>query len=100
MRNNYIFNFQQKPAWQRYLIYAVALIAMATLFSIGLIFVFAFAFLAIAVAIINKIKFKLTGRPLFAGPQHFHRYQSQFKKDNVIEGELVEPTSSEQKKGD
>lgn len=91
MNQNFQFNFRQRPPWQRFLIYASALIATVMLFWIGLIFVFAFAFLAIAVAVINKVKMKITGRPLFAGPQHFHRYQSQFQKDRVIEGEVIRP---------
>jgi hypothetical protein len=78
---------------------AATVIITATLFWIGLIVVFGFALLALAVAIVNKVKIKLTGRPLFKGPQHFHRYQSHFKQPfqqndktsgNVIEGELVD----------
>jgi UDP-N-acetylmuramyl pentapeptide phosphotransferase/UDP-N-acetylglucosamine-1-phosphate transferase len=83
------FSLNQRPAWQRYLIFIATIIVTATLFWIGLIFVFGFAVLALLVAVVNRIKFKLTGRPLFKGPQHFHRYQSQFKKDNVIEGEVI-----------
>lgn len=97
------FTFQQRPAWQRYLILFATVIITAALLWIGLIFVFAFALLALAVSIVNKVKLKLTGRPLFKGPQHFHRYQSQFSQrnsqngqsdrsrpaGNIIEGEVI-----------
>ena len=83
------FTLNQRPAWQRFLILIATIVVTATLFWIGLIFVFGFAVLALIVAVVNRIKLKLTGRPLFKGPQHFHRYQSQFKQNNVIEGEVV-----------
>lgn len=83
------FGFTQRPAWQRALMFAAAFIVTAFLFWIGLFVVITFAVLALGVALVNRIKLKLTGRPLFKGPQHFHRYQSQFKQDNVIEGEVV-----------
>jgi hypothetical protein len=92
------FSFNHRPTWQRYLIVLGTLIVTAFLFWIGLIFVFAFAVLAMLVAAVNYIKFKITGRPLFKGPQHFHRYQSQFgeqfkkqPKGAVIEGEVIKP---------
>jgi len=44
----------------------------------------------LAVAMVNRIKVKLTGRPLFAAPKHFHRYQSQFNQNRDIEGEVIE----------
>lgn len=94
------FNFNHKPSWQRYLIIAATLVITAFLFWIGLIFVFAFAVLALLVAAVNYVKLKVTGRPLFKGPQHFHRYQSQFgdqyKRPNsgtIIEGEVIKPES-------
>ncbi|MEJ2045431.1 MAG: hypothetical protein P8X74_20555 [Reinekea sp.] len=88
------FTLTQRPAWQRTLIYLSALVIAGVLFWIGILFVFAFAVLALGVAIINRIKFKLTGRPLFKGPQHFHRYHSQFRENSrrqndVIEGEVT-----------
>ena len=89
------FSLGQRPAWQRYLIFVAIIVITAVLFSIAFFFVIGFAFLALAVAIINKVKVKLTGRPLFKGPQHFHRYQSQFNQrpkhstGNVIEGEII-----------
>ena len=90
------YSLTNRPAWQRFLLLAASLVVAATLFWIGLIFVVGFAFVALAVAFINRIKLKLTGRPLFKGPQHFHRYQSQFNqsqsssKGQVIEGEIID----------
>lgn len=87
-----------RPAWQRYLILIATILIVAALFWVGLVFMIAFAVLAVVVAIVNKIKVKLTGRPLFAGPKHFHRYQTytqsqsrpQSPQHNVIEGEVVD----------
>jgi len=84
------FSFNQRPAWQRFLMVAGTLVLTATLFWIGLILVFSLALVALAVAVVNRIKMKLTGRPLFTGPKHFHRYQSQFQKNRDIEGEVIE----------
>jgi len=84
------FSFSQRPAWQRALLVAATIIITATLFWIGIIVVFSLAIVALAVAFVNRIKMKITGRPLFKGPKHFHRYQSQFQKKDVIEGEVVE----------
>ncbi|TCS42466.1 hypothetical protein [Reinekea marinisedimentorum] len=87
-----------RPAWQRYLIFALSIMFMIALFWIGMVFFIGFAILAFVVALINTIKVKLTGRPLFSGPKHFHRYQSQFRQTNVIEGELVEPHKDDENK--
>lgn len=93
------FSFSNRPAWQRYLLIFSTILITAFLFWIGIIVVFTLAFVALAVALVNKIKVKLTGRPLFKGPQHFHRYQSQFSQGNephssktgkIIEGEIIE----------
>lgn len=94
------FNIVQRPAWQRFLIFAASIAVVAVLFWIGLILVFGLAFVALIVAAVNFVKLKITGRPLFKGPQHFHRYQSQFtqhnenrqdkQSGNVIEGEVVD----------
>lgn len=90
------YSITQRPAWQRFLIVTASLVVTAMLLWVGLLFVFSFAFLALLVAGVNWVKLKLTGRPLFKGPQHFHRYQSQFKQHgqskqngSVIEGEVV-----------
>ncbi len=99
MIRNIQFSLQQRPTWQRYLIFAATIVLTAVLFWVAFFFVIGFAFLALAVAMINKLKFKLTGRPLFKGPQHFHRYQSQFSRPgdkpsgNVIEGEVIKKDS-------
>ncbi|EAR09642.1 hypothetical protein [Reinekea blandensis] len=95
------FNIVQRPAWQRFLIFAASIAIVAVLFWIGLILVFGLAFVALVIGAINYVKLKVTGRPLFKGPQHFHRYQSQFTQHNtnqsqekpsgqVIEGEVVD----------
>lgn len=99
------FNIVQRPAWQRFLIFAGSIALVAVLFWIGLILVFGLAFVALIVAAVNFIKLKITGRPLFKGPQHFHRYQSQFNQHNeqkqenpsgkVIEGEVVDRKNDE-----
>lgn len=95
------FNIVQRPLWQRALIFMASLALVAVLFWIGLVLVFGLAFVAMIIAVANFVKMKLTGRPLFKTPQHFHRYQSQFtqrghdassdqKSGQVIEGEVVE----------
>ncbi len=91
------FSFSNRPIWQRYLAILTAIIITAFLFWIGIIVVFSLAFVALALALVNRVKVKLTGRPLFRGPQHFHRYQSHFRKPsgsnaegNIFEGEIVE----------
>lgn len=93
------FGIVQRPAWQRFLIFVASLALVAVLFWIGLVLVFGLAFVALLVAAVNFIKLKFTGRPLFKGPQHFHRYQSQFrqhtradpeKKGETIEGEIID----------
>lgn len=90
MINQTQFNFNNRPPWQRLLMVVATLVLTVTLFWIGFIVVFALAFVALAFAIVNRIKIKFTGRPLFVGPKHFHRYQSQFNESNVIEGEVVD----------
>lgn len=84
------FNFSRRPAWQRFLLFVGALIVTATLFWIGLIFFLSFALIALGVMAVSRLKYKLTGRPLFTGPEQFSRRQSQFKKDNIIEGEIID----------
>ena len=84
------FSFNQRPAWQRFLMIGATLVLTATLFWIGLIVIFSLALVALAVAMVNRIKIKLTGRPLFTAPKHFHRYQSQFNQNRDIEGEVIE----------
>ncbi|MFQ3231437.1 MAG: hypothetical protein ACI9DO_002825 [Reinekea sp.] len=83
------FQFNQRPPWQRAIALVLSIVIVATLFWVGLVVVLGLAVFAIVMAVINKIKIAITGRPLFTPPQHFHRYQSQFKQSNVIEGEVV-----------
>jgi hypothetical protein len=87
------FQFKQRPPWQRAIAVALTIIIAAALFWVGLFVVFGLAILAVAIAVVNKIKIAITGKPLFKGPQHFHRYQSQFKQTDVIEGEVVSKDS-------
>ncbi len=101
MIRNIHYSILQRPAWQRYLIVAATFVIALSLFWIGLIFFIGFAVLALVVAVINRVKYKLTGRPLFKGPQHFHRYQSQFNQSGqtkhqgqVIEGEVIKSDQS------
>jgi hypothetical protein len=89
--------FNQRPPWQRAIAIVLSLVIVATLFWVGIIVVFGLALLAVAVAVVNKIKVAITGKPLFKGPQHFHRYQSQFKQNDVIEGEVISKESDESK---
>jgi hypothetical protein len=86
-----------RPVWQRYLIFALSIMFMIALFWIGMVFFIGFAVLAFVVAVINTIKMKFTGRPLFSGPKHFHRYQSQFKQSNIIEGEVIDTDKDKNK---
>lgn len=97
MNNQFRFPFQTRPAWQRYLILAASIVIAAALIWVGMILVFSLAIVALGVAIANRIKMKITGRPLFAGPKHFHRYQSQYKQGNVIEGEVIEHNDDQHK---
>lgn len=81
--------FNQRPPWQRAIFFILSLVIVAALFWIGLIVVIGLAILALAIALVNKIKIAITGKPLFKTPSHFHRYQSQFKQGDVIEGEVI-----------
>ncbi|MBU2863213.1 hypothetical protein KO489_05115 [Reinekea forsetii] len=82
---------KQRPPWQRAIFLVISLVVVAALLWIGLIVVIGLALLAVIVAIANKIKLAITGKPLFKTPSHFHRYQSQFKSGDVIEGEVISP---------
>lgn len=88
--NIHFKHLYNRPLWQRFLIFAVSVFLMISLFWIGMVFIISFAVIAFSLAIVNKIKMKITGRPLFSGPKHFHRYQSQFRQNDVIEGEVVD----------
>ena len=97
MIRNIQLNLTQRPAWQRLLIFVAAVIITATLFWIGLIFFVTFAFIALGFAIVARLKYKITGRPLFKTPEQFYRAstQNQQQRDSIIEGEVVKQTKDD-----
>lgn len=86
--------FRQRPTWQKYLLFFFGLVIAAALIWLSFLFILAFALIGLALSIINQIKLKITGRPMFTGPKHFHRYtnSSSHKAEQsgtVIEGEVI-----------
>lgn len=93
MKTRYHTLFSQRPGWQQTLLLIAAFAFTAFLLWIGLLFFIGFAIIGLAITLLNRLKLKLTGKPLFKGPKHFHRYQNGFSESRsesqhqVIEGE-------------
>lgn len=77
------------------------------LFWIGLFVVLALAAVGVGLAVINAIKMKLTGRPLFASRfkrqfEEARRQSERYRKGgrgNVIEGEVVDREDDHERRG-